>query len=223
MKILSLDSATEACSVALYLDGEVFEQCEVVKNQHSAMLLDMVESAMRDNNVQLSELDAVVYDKGPGSFTGVRIGAGVAQGLALSANLPVLGVSSLEAMCSQCPDGFVLPAIDARMGQVYWSLAAKRGKQIDIIEDSRVDDPETVLDTLRERAGMERMTAIGTGWESYPVLKQTLSESLVIWSAEFSFPRASAVAARGALLFETQSANRVQPAMPEYVRNKVTN
>ena len=139
MKILALDSATEACSVALYLDGAVFEQCEVVKNQHSAMLLDMVESAMRDNNVQLSELDAVVYDKGPGSFTGVRIGAGVAQGLALSANLPVLGISSLEAMCSQCSDGFVLPAIDARMGQVYWSLTPFRGKRPVYLSHTRIN------------------------------------------------------------------------------------
>ena len=98
MNYLALDASTEACSVALQVNGKIFSRYELCPQSHSLRLLPMIDDVLNEAGIKLAALDGLIFGQGPGSFTGVRIGVGVAQGLAFSANLPVVGVSSLQAM-----------------------------------------------------------------------------------------------------------------------------
>lgn len=120
---LAIDTATETCSVALISDSEVFYRYEAEGNRHSALVLTMVEQVLAEAGLALADLDALGFSRGPGSFTGVRIGTAVTQGLAYAADLPVIPVSTLALLAHSVwtpgRAGRVLAAIDARMGEVY--------------------------------------------------------------------------------------------------------
>ncbi len=123
-KILAIDTVTEGCSAALLIGEEIVEQFEVTPRGHTQKILPMVDQLLAESGHKLGELDAIAFDRGPGSFTGLRITAGVVQGLAYGADLPVVAVSSLAALARAHHQAtgatFVLSAIDARMGEVYW-------------------------------------------------------------------------------------------------------
>ncbi len=123
-KILALDTATEACSVALYCDGEIRENFQVLPRLHSQRILPMIEQLLADAGLTLKALDALAFGRGPGAFTGLRIATGMMQGLAFGADLPVCAISSLAALAQQGQRlqgaSKVLAAIDARMDEVYW-------------------------------------------------------------------------------------------------------
>ena len=124
-RILALDTATDACSVALDLDGAIHGEFVIEPRRHTHLLLPMVERVLAQAGVTLSSLDAIAFGRGPGSFAGIRIATGAAQGLALGADLPLLPVSTLAAMAvsARAQGGGhtrVLTALDARMDEVYW-------------------------------------------------------------------------------------------------------
>jgi tRNA threonylcarbamoyladenosine biosynthesis protein TsaB len=98
MRVLALDTSTEYCSVALWQDGAVMARSELAGQKHSELLISMLEALLNEAGVKLAQLDGIAFGKGPGSFTGVRIACGTAQGLAFGANLPVAGVCTLEAL-----------------------------------------------------------------------------------------------------------------------------
>lgn len=121
MRILAIDTATEACSVALWNNGTTFAHFEECPREHTQRILPLVKTILTEGNTALTDLDALAYGRGPGSFTGVRIGIGIAQGLALGADLPMIGVSTLATMAQgawrMTGATRVLAAIDARMGK----------------------------------------------------------------------------------------------------------
>ncbi|HLZ99544.1 MAG TPA: tRNA (adenosine(37)-N6)-threonylcarbamoyltransferase complex dimerization subunit type 1 TsaB, partial [Steroidobacteraceae bacterium] len=120
MRVLALDTATEACSVALLTDGGVAGAFKEVGRGHAEQILDMVDAVLREAGIALRSLDGIAAGVGPGAFTGVRIGVSVAQGLAFGAGLPVVAVTTLEALGWQALRGDakeVLARLDARMGQ----------------------------------------------------------------------------------------------------------
>lgn len=123
-RILAIDTATEACSVALYNQGETLAHFELCAREHTQRILPLVQQILAEAGLSLKQLDALAFGRGPGSFTGVRIGIGIAQGLSLGAELPLLPVSTLQTMAQgayrQTGADRVLAAIDARMGEVYW-------------------------------------------------------------------------------------------------------
>jgi tRNA threonylcarbamoyladenosine biosynthesis protein TsaB len=123
VKILALDTAGQGCSVALALDAEIFERLETAPRRHAASLLPMAEACLAEAGLVLGQLDAIAFGRGPGSFTGLRIAAGVAQGIAYGAGLPVVPVSNLlaAAAAAHVLHGWrqVLAAFDARMGELY--------------------------------------------------------------------------------------------------------
>ena len=125
MRILAIDTATEACSAALWNDGAQSAHFEICPREHTQRILPLVQEVLTESGTTLSELDALAFGRGPGSFTGVRIGIGIAQGLALGAELPMIGVSTLATMAQgawrKTGATRVLAAIDARMGEVYWA------------------------------------------------------------------------------------------------------
>jgi tRNA threonylcarbamoyladenosine biosynthesis protein TsaB len=139
MNYLVLDTSTEWCSVALWCDGDVRARRTLADQRHSTLLLPMVDALLRESALGLAQLDGIAYGAGPGSFTGLRIACAVTQGLALGADLPVVGVSTLESLAEQAdagrvlrqdrPEGArlaayplrVLTLLDARMAEVYWA------------------------------------------------------------------------------------------------------
>ena len=127
MKILALDTSTEACSVALWADGTVTERYEL-GSQHSGRILPMTQEVLAEAGLVLTQLDAVAFGRGPGSFTGLRICAGVAQGLAFGADVPVVPVSSLAALAQGVDAPRVLAAFDARMEQLYWGAYVRNAQ-----------------------------------------------------------------------------------------------
>ena len=126
MRILAIETSTEYCSVALWQDGTLNERCERVGQKHSEVLLGMVDGVLREAGCTVQEVDGIAFGKGPGSFTGVRIACGVAQGLAFGADLKVVGVCTLHALAEATGQDKVIAALDARMGELYFAAYEKR-------------------------------------------------------------------------------------------------
>ncbi len=219
MNILAIDTATEACSVALQINDKVISKFEICPQQHSQRLLPMVDELLSQAAIGLNELDALAFGRGPGSFTGVRIATGMVQGLAFGANLPVAGVSTLAAMAQQTfahTDATRCAcAIDARMSEVYFAVYERREQQVVEVVSERVCSPADAAKHLKN----VNFEIAGTGWQAYPELTLLLPDSAAINvlypAAEFMLPLAlEAVSAHA-----TVSAAEVSPV---YLRDKVT-
>jgi tRNA threonylcarbamoyladenosine biosynthesis protein TsaB len=178
MKLLALDTATEACSAAVYIDGAVHARFEVVGREHTQRLIPVVAAALADTGLGYAQLDGLVCGVGPGSFAGVRIGVAFAKGVALAHELPVVGVSSLALLARQAPlapGDAVLVAIDARMGEVYEQCFALDSLGLPTpLSTAAVRPPGAVTVPARVTG---RWWGIGTGWGSYePVLRERLGQ-----------------------------------------------
>lgn len=165
--LLAIDTTESACSAALSHAGSTIERFEPAARRHNEVLLPMVDDLFRSAGLGLSQLDAVAFARGPGSFTGVRIAAAVAQGLAFAGDLPVVPVSSLQALAQGAARvherDAVLAAFDARMGEVYWGVFARNGDgSVRPLAPERVCAPGDV--TAPERRDW---SAAGSGWDTY--------------------------------------------------------
>lgn len=127
MRFAAVETSTEWCSVALWRDGEIAAIERRAPNRHSELALPMLERLLKSSRITPGELDAVAFGAGPGSFTGLRIACGIAQGLAFARGIPVLGIPTLEALAEECGASRVVACLDARMGEVYYSALEKRG------------------------------------------------------------------------------------------------
>jgi len=165
--LLALDTATEACSAALLHQGEVVYRSEVIPREHANLLLPMLQELMRERDITLAQVDALVFGRGPGAFTGVRIATGMVQGLAFASDKPVIGVSNLAALAQRAwrehQVEHVAAAIDARMDEVYWGVFGLRDGVMQALSDERVCAPELV--ELPQGAAMETFFGAGTGWQ----------------------------------------------------------
>ncbi|WP_097356684.1 tRNA (adenosine(37)-N6)-threonylcarbamoyltransferase complex dimerization subunit type 1 TsaB [Candidatus Enterovibrio escicola] len=181
-KILAIDTATENCSVALMVDDNIIVRSEVAPREHTRKILPMVDSVLAEAQLTLTQLDALVFGRGPGSFTGVRIGVGIAQGLAFGADLPMVGVSTLAAMAQRAynltQSAQVLSAIDARMNEIYVGgfHCLENGDWVTIQEEA-VLAPELLIQVFSERVqafSMGAWSIAGTVWKAYPELASQL-------------------------------------------------
>lgn len=221
-RILALDTSCEACSVALAVGDERFEAHEEVPRQHTQKLLPMVQQLLTEAGCELSTLDAIAFGAGPGSFTGLRISAGVAQGLALGAELPLMPVSTLAALAEQARQQVgaeaILASLDARMGEVYWGMFEVRDQQILALDEARVCPPAAL-----PVEGLERHAhwyGIGPGWryrDQFPAAIQAR-----VTGSDEQQPRASAMLEL-ALQRWREGDRGVAPeeAMPVYIRDEV--
>jgi tRNA threonylcarbamoyladenosine biosynthesis protein TsaB len=212
LKILAFDTSTELCSAALYLDGIWLMREEMAGNRHSELLLPMVESLLAESGIGLRDLDGLAYGKGPGSFTGLRIGCGVAQGLALGADIPVTGVISLEAMAYSTGAEYVLACIDARMHEIY--AAAYRRESNSMVE---VMSPAVLKPANLSVPSEGALIGCGTGFAAYPdLLSGRLSEV-----RPDVLPHARDVAQLALPIFTAGLGAAPDTAEPFYVRDKV--
>ena len=129
MRIAAIETSGDWCSVALWLEGEIVSLERRAGQRHSEIVLPMLESLFDAGKIRASDLDAVAFGAGPGSFTGLRIACGIAQGLAFARGLPVAGVSSFEAAAEEAGAERVVVCIDARMREVYYAALEKRGRR----------------------------------------------------------------------------------------------
>ena len=211
MKILALETAADPGSVALWRDGEVVGRICPADQTNSAALLPEAQALLADAGLTFADLDAVAFGAGPGSFTGLRVACGVAQGLAFGRGVPLIGIGTLEAMAQESGAERVLVALDARMGEVYFG-AFVDGQQIGEIG---VFAPEAVH--VPESSGW---LACGNGLAAYPALRERLAACVDVWKPEV-MPHAEAVLRLAAPRLE--SGEQIDPAdaVPFYVRDKV--
>jgi tRNA threonylcarbamoyladenosine biosynthesis protein TsaB len=221
MRILAVETSTEYCSVALWQDGTVSERCELVGQKHSEVLMAMLDGVLKDAGIRIGQVDGIAFGKGPGSFTGVRIACGVAQGLALGADVSVVGVCTLQALAQASGRDKVIAALDARMGELYLAAYEKRnGDWLAVIEPCLCK-----ADTAPDVAGSDWFGA-GSGFAPSPAAGQEQSLSArygkqLAGADGGAAPLASAVAILAAAEFAKGNVLDAAQALPFYLRDKV--
>jgi tRNA threonylcarbamoyladenosine biosynthesis protein TsaB len=231
---LAIDASTEACSVALKVNGahsssKIYSRYDLCPQSHSLRLLPMVDELLKEAGIKLQQCDGLIFGRGPGSFTGVRIGVGVAQGLAFAAELPVVGVSSLQAMAqlafTKHQQKQVFAAIDARMGEVYngyFILDENNIMQEQLLADQS-GEAVTVPEKVSERlVGVisEAVYGVGTGWDAYSEKLSNLKSN--VGTPEILFPSAEAMLVIGEAAFIRGEGVAAENAQPVYVRDTVS-
>jgi len=217
MTILALDSSTEACSVALLTEHAVVEKFEVIGRGHAEHLLPMINALLKENGASLDDIDLFAYGSGPGSFTGLRIGAAMMQGLALARERKLIAVSSLAALASR-QQGIVLSVIDARMDQVYHGLYhSQKNAPPELTGEIAVSNPDEI--NLPDSGNI---ILTGTGWDRYKdkfMMMNTADRGIT--GIDDEYPHAADIARLA--YYESGQGRETDPAnaLPHYVRNKV--
>jgi tRNA threonylcarbamoyladenosine biosynthesis protein TsaB len=227
-KILALDSSTDACSVALHIDGEVIHIFELAAKSHTQRLLPMVDEILRQAQCGLQDLDAIAYGRGPGSFTGLRICMGVVQGLAYGSDLPVIPVSTLQAMAlgfvTQLPNQNLsavnnlplLVALDARMEEIYWGLFTANPIP-QTLAGEYVMKPALVCEHNIVTSLQKNFIAIGPGWH-YADLGSIVPATLIL----DAHPSAKDIAALAVDIFNRNGQISIMDAELVYLRNSIS-
>ena len=216
MKLLAFETATEACSVAVYSDGEVRERFELAPRRHAELALPWAEQLLAEAGIAKSQLDAIAVGRGPGAFTGVRLAISIAQGIALALDKPVVPVSTLAALAMQANGKRILAAIDARMGEIYVAAFERDGAGLLALDHEVVAKPEVAV-----IPNGDAWYGVGTGFAAVDsVLQRRFADRLAMVDA-VALPHAADVARLAALAFargELVAPERVEPA---YLRDNV--
>ncbi|MBT9567210.1 MAG: tRNA (adenosine(37)-N6)-threonylcarbamoyltransferase complex dimerization subunit type 1 TsaB [Thiobacillus sp.] len=216
MKLLVIDTSTDYCSAALWLGGQTRARRVRAGQQHSSLLLPMVDALLRESGCSLRQLDGIAYGAGPGSFTGLRIACAVTQGLAFGADLPVVGISTLESIAQQMDAARVMTVLDARMAEVYWAAYQREPNGWRCVVAPALARPESVS----VPAG-EDWVGAGNGLAALgEVLRPQLVTRLVRID-DTLVPDAGAMAPLAAAAFERGEATDAALAAPIYLRDKV--
>lgn len=220
MKLLAVETSTDACSAALFIDGEIREQFALAPREHTKLILPMIDELMAEAQLRPRQLDGIALSRGPGSFTGVRIAGSVVQGIAFGADLPVVPVSTLAAIAqdffNRHSSDFAFTAMDARMEEIFWGVYRRNGIGLaELIGNEAVTPAAEAV--FPEMAGY----GVGSGWAAYlEILSSRLAERVQGIEIEV-WPRAACIAQLGAYDFTNGLAVPVEQAMPVYLRDKV--
>lgn len=216
-KLLAIETSAEACSVALAIGATMRERHQHAPLQHAELLLASIRTLLDEADLGLGALDAIVFGRGPGGFTSLRIGIGAVQGLAWGAGLPVVPVSSLAAVAQQAEGAGaakVLVAMDARMDEVFSALFAVGEDGVLLSGEERVGAPEALT---VERP--EETVGCGNGFERYPALRRLGCDLKVV--RPDLVPRASALIPLARAWLLTNAPLPPEQAQPVYVRDHV--
>lgn len=216
MKLLAIETSTEACSVAVYVDGEVRERHELAPRRHTQLVLPWADALLAEAGLRKSQLDAIAVGRGPGAFTGVRLAIAIVQGLALALDRPVLPVSTLAVLAMQGQGDDILAAIDARMGEVY--LGAFRRTPDGLVAAT---GPEVIVPPSQAARPSAPVQGVGTGFGAESgALVARLGDSLRGFDAS-ALPRAADLCRLAAAAFARGEAIAPDALEPAYLRDKV--
>ncbi len=220
MKILAIDTATDACSAALLIDEQVHCEFALAPRQHTQLILAQIEKVLAEAEMSLQDMDAIAFGRGPGAFTGLRIAAGVTQGLSLAADIPALAVSSLAAMAQaayqqhQIEKSYV--GLDARMQQVYWGeyqiqkgIAVLQGKE-------QVIAPEDL--PPKNSTGF---VGVGSAWQVYADSLHLQIQAESNATLQDIYPSAEYIARLAVKQYKSKQYLYSSEIQPVYLRNKV--
>ena len=225
MKLLALDCSTEACSVALLDDDkgevEIIEKSEPAARQHTRRLLPLVDTLLADADVMLTQLDAIAFGRGPGSFTGLRICLGAVQGLAFGADLPVVPVSTLAALAQTAVNAghkspMIISTLDARMDEIYWAVFSAQEQGVELVDTERLTAPEQLLDGHSLDLGTS--VAVGSGYHYNDRI--SAASEFNTWDGEM-LPSAKAIAQLARRDYLLGKTCRADEALPTYLRDEV--
>jgi len=230
-RILALDTSTDACSVALLVDGEVQEDFRIAPRRHTQLLLPMVETMMSAAGLSFTQLDAIAFGRGPGSFAGIRIATGAAQGLALAVDIPLIPVSTLQAMAVDAAsrsanirstgirskNSVFVAALDARMNEIYWSaLQVSDDFTLTELLPEQVSSPQTLI----LPPDLEGWEAIGSGWCYLDQMEPVIRDQVVSAALDL-YPRAGAMLKLAQRALANGQVIQADDATPVYLRDDV--
>ena len=237
--ILAIDTSTDACSVALLTPEGVHQTLVIAPREHTQRLLPMIDALLKEHQVPLSQLDAIAFCVGPGSFTGLRIALSTAQGLAYGADLPLIPVSTLATLaCSALrlqlatPDQIIIPSIDARMNEVYWSAyRSDASGNLSALCDETLSAPEHLAESeWVTNAQQQAVAGVGSGWQ-YDCLTNGIKVTNDVTNATTvtinAYPEAHDMALLAEKVYQQDIADSekfISPlaAVPTYMRNEIS-
>ena len=220
-KILAIDASSEACSAALLVDNTTYQRSEVVPRKHTELILPMVDQVLSEGGVSLNQLDALAFNRGPGSFTGVRVSTSVAQGLAFAADLPVIPVSGLATIAQgirrSSSQENLLVVMDARMNEVYWAYYQASESDMKLIGEEYVSPVSAIY-----KPGSGDWLAVGSAVNVYnKEISDWASNYGVALSSDNPLPQAEDVAELAKLEYLAGNTVSAMDAQPIYIRDKV--
>ena len=225
MNLLAIETATEACSVALLNGDALIDRSELAPRRHAELVLPMAEDLLAEAGITRKQLDAIAVGQGPGAFTGVRLAISVAQGLGLALDIPVVPVSSLAALAMQAPKNgaAILAAIDARRGEIYAGafLMGTEGinSQFNSLRPLMKECVTSAAHLVLPEA--QAWNVLGTGWSAYGDAIRERLPSPPAWADGERYPQARDVARLAAPLFVAGKGVSPERALPVYLRDKV--
>ncbi len=221
--LLAFDTSTEACSCAVLLDGRLVERFELIPRQHTQRLLPMIHGLMQELGLGFADLDAIAFGKGPGSFTGLRIAAGVAQGIAFAADLPVIGVSTLAALALEAaetrPAALVFSCLDARIDEIYSGWYQVTAAMPVLLGAELLCQPELLPPGVPNAEGP--VLAAGNGLQFQSRLPEPVQASFT-GCYPLLLPRSSYIVKIAARMWARNETLAPESIEPVYLRDKVT-
>lgn len=216
MKLLAIDASTEYLSLALQVRGHVHAYHAHAGATASQLILPQIQALLTQADVRLNDLHGIAFGAGPGAFTGVRVACGVAQGLAFGANLPVVGINTLEALAQASGADNVIACLDARMGEIYHAAFVKQVDAWLEVSASVVCKPENapLLDGCA-------WVGAGSGWATYEAVLSALYQPNLTRVVPQIYPTATAILQLAAPVFAAGKSVPAHEAAPVYVRNRV--
>lgn len=220
MKLLALETSTEFCSAAVMVDNQIYDICERAPRRHNEIILSMCNDLLIEANIRSSQLDVIAFGRGPGAFTGVRLAASIAQGIALAHDLPVVPVSSLAALAQGAHHTYkasnIYPCLDARMKEIYCAFYQLNENGIMQLKGGeKVISPGKIQFDISKKC-----IGVGSGWKTYSKeLLEQIKSQIVYYEDEF--PQARYVAELGKYYFNKGEYVSALEALPVYLRNNV--
>ncbi len=223
MNLLAIETTTEACSVALVHGEQLIARSELAPRRHTELVLPMAEALLAEAGISRHALNVIAVGRGPGAFTGVRIGVALAQGMALALDLPVVAVSSLAALAleadadADADEAAILAVIDARMGEVYAASYRRQGDgSLLALSDECVVRPEAL-----NLPHADAWRVVGSGWRTYAGVLSTRLTGALLHADGDRYPQAARVAELAVPEFLAGHAVAAELALPVYLRDKV--
>lgn len=220
--VLAFDAATTACTAALLVEDKVYEFFEIAPRRHSELIIEMINNLLVNADIKLQNVDVIAFGCGPGSFMGVRIATGVAQGLAFGIEKPVIAVSTLQTLAQTAYEETkaenILTGWDARMDEIYWgTYQLNKNGLMKAVMDDCLDKPNAIRLPLEKE-----WLAVGNAWEIY---EEQLPEEIKRYLISFNndiYPHAGVITKIALEKYQQGSVLPPEKAEPMYLRNKVT-